>query len=73
VDRGRLAARAVSAAHRRDHLAGPPPRGLNGHRAGLRAAVGIHTIKTLINRIFAKTGSRDRVTAIGYAQRHNIG
>ena len=26
VDRGRLAARAVGAAHRRDHLAGPPPR-----------------------------------------------
>ena len=29
VDRGRLAARAVSAAHRRDRLAGPPPRGLS--------------------------------------------
>jgi hypothetical protein len=28
VDRGRLAARAVSAAHRRDDLAGPPPRRL---------------------------------------------
>jgi len=32
-----------------------------------------HTIKTHINRIFAKTGSRDRVAAIGYAQRHDIG
>ena len=29
VDRGRLAARAVGAAHRRDRLAGPPPRRLN--------------------------------------------
>jgi hypothetical protein len=29
VDRKRLAARAVSAAHRRDHLAGPPPRGVS--------------------------------------------
>ena len=29
VDRGRLAARAVSAAHRRHRLAGPPPRGLS--------------------------------------------
>ncbi len=29
VDRGRLAARAVSAAHRRDRLAGPPPGDLN--------------------------------------------
>jgi hypothetical protein len=28
VDRGRLAARPVSAAHRRSHLAGPPPRRL---------------------------------------------
>ena len=28
VDRGRLAARAVGAAHRGDRLAGPPPRGL---------------------------------------------
>jgi DNA-binding NarL/FixJ family response regulator len=32
-----------------------------------------HTIKTHINRIFAKTGSRDRVAAIAYAQSHNIG
>jgi hypothetical protein len=31
-----------------------------------------HTVKTHINRIFAKTGSRDRVAAIGYAQRHGI-
>ena len=29
VDRGRLAARAVGAAHRRDRLAGPPPRRLS--------------------------------------------
>jgi len=32
-----------------------------------------HTIKTHINRIFAKTGSRDRVAAIACAQRHNMG
>ena len=32
VDRGRLAARAVGTAHRRDGLAGPPPRGLRSHR-----------------------------------------
>ena len=32
-----------------------------------------HTVKTHISRIFAKTGSRDRVAAIGYARRHNIG
>ena len=32
-----------------------------------------HTVKTHISRIFAKTGSRDRAAAIGYAHRHNIG
>jgi len=32
-----------------------------------------HTVKTHINRIFGKTGSRDRVAAMGYAQRHGIG
>jgi DNA-binding NarL/FixJ family response regulator len=32
-----------------------------------------HTIKTHISRIFAKTGSRDRAAAIGYAHRHRIG
>ena len=44
----------------------------NGEIAG-RLFLSNHTIKTHINRIFAKTGSRDRVAAIGYAQRHNIG
>jgi hypothetical protein len=31
------------------------------------------TIQVRAGRIFAKTGSRDRVAAIGYARRHNIG
>jgi DNA-binding CsgD family transcriptional regulator len=31
------------------------------------------SVKTHISRIFAKTGSRDRVAAIGYARRHNLG
>ena len=44
----------------------------NGEIAG-RLFLSNHTIKTHLNRIFAKTGSRDRVAAIGYAQRHNIG
>jgi hypothetical protein len=38
VDRGRLAARAVGAAHRRDRQGGPPSRGLKpagNHSAGL--------------------------------------
>jgi DNA-binding NarL/FixJ family response regulator len=44
----------------------------NGEIAG-RLFLSNHTIKTHINRIFSKTGSRDRVAAIAYAQRHNIG
>ena len=31
------------------------------------------TVKTHVNRIFAKTGSRDRAAAIGYAHRHQLG
>jgi DNA-binding NarL/FixJ family response regulator len=44
----------------------------NGEIAG-RLFLSNHTIKTHINRIFAKTDSRDRVAAISYAQRHGIG
>jgi DNA-binding NarL/FixJ family response regulator len=44
----------------------------NGEIAG-RLFLSNHTIKTHINRIFAKTSSRDRVAAIAYAQRHHIG
>jgi DNA-binding NarL/FixJ family response regulator len=66
----------------------PPPDGLTHREAEILSLIaqGLangeiaaqlflsnHTIKTHINRIFAKTGSRDRVAAIGYAQRHNIG
>jgi len=43
----------------------------NGEIAG-RLFLSNHTIKTHINRIFAKTGSRDRVAAVGYARHHNI-
>jgi DNA-binding NarL/FixJ family response regulator len=65
-----------------------PPDGLTQREAGILALIaqGLtnpeiaarlflsnHTVKTHISRIFAKTGSRDRVAAIGYARRHNIG
>ena len=30
------------------------------------------TVKTHVNHIFAKTGSRDRAQAIAYAHRHRI-
>jgi DNA-binding NarL/FixJ family response regulator len=48
-------------------------QGLTNGEIAERLFLSSHTIKTHINRIFAKTGSRDRVAAIGYAQRYNIG
>jgi DNA-binding NarL/FixJ family response regulator len=47
-------------------------QGLTNGEIAERLFLSNHTIKTHINRIFAKTGSRDRVAAIAYAQRHNI-
>jgi DNA-binding NarL/FixJ family response regulator len=48
-------------------------QGLTNGEIAERLFLSNHTIKTHINRIFAKTGSRDRVAAIAYAQRHSIG
>jgi len=48
-------------------------QGLTNGEIADRLFLSNHTVKTHINRIFAKTGSRDRIAAIGYAQRHNIG
>ena len=68
-------------------LAGPPPDGLTQREAEILGLIarGLtnpeiaaqlflsnHTIKTHVNRIFAKTGSRDRAAAIGYAHRHHL-
>jgi DNA-binding NarL/FixJ family response regulator len=65
-----------------------PPDGLTQREAEILALIGAgltnpeiaerlylsnHTVKTHINRIFAKTGSRDRAAAIGYARRHHLG
>jgi DNA-binding NarL/FixJ family response regulator len=48
-------------------------RGLTNPEIAAQLFLSSHTIKTHINRIFAKTGSRDRAAAIGYAHRHHIG
>lgn len=48
-------------------------RGLTNPEIAARLYLSNHTIKTHINRIFAKTGSRDRAAAIGYAHRHGLG
>jgi DNA-binding NarL/FixJ family response regulator len=81
-----LAATAASA--RPAAAAAPPPDGLTDREAEILGLIARgmtnpeiaaqlflsnHTIKTHISRIFAKTGSRDRAAAIGYAHRHNIG
>jgi DNA-binding NarL/FixJ family response regulator len=65
-----------------------PPDGLTHREAEILALIGAgltnpeiaerlylsnHTVKTHINRIFAKTGSRDRAAAMGYARRHHLG
>ncbi|MEK2494773.1 response regulator transcription factor [Kitasatospora purpeofusca] len=66
---------------------GPPPDGLTAREAEVLALVadGLsnqeigaalflsgNTVKTHINRIFAKTGCRDRVAAANYARRHGV-
>jgi DNA-binding NarL/FixJ family response regulator len=48
-------------------------RGLTNPEIAAQLFLSNHTVKTHIGRIFAKTGSRDRAAAIGYAHRHNIG
>jgi DNA-binding NarL/FixJ family response regulator len=47
--------------------------GLTNTEIAGRLFLSNHTVKTHISRIFAKTGSRDRAAAIGYAHRHDIG
>jgi DNA-binding CsgD family transcriptional regulator len=46
--------------------------GLTNPEIAQRLFLSSHTVKTHINRIFAKTGSRDRAAAIGYAHRHHL-
>lgn len=48
-------------------------RGMTNPEIAAQLFLSNHTIKTHISRIFAKTGSRDRAAAIGYAHRRNIG
>jgi ATP/maltotriose-dependent transcriptional regulator MalT len=62
------AARAVMS----DNGDGLIARGLTNSEIAAQLFLSNHTIKTHINRIFAKTGSRDRAAAIGYAHRHGI-
>ena len=47
-------------------------RGMTNPEIAAQLFLSNHTIKTHISRIFAKTGSRDRAAAIGYAHRHDL-
>ncbi len=66
---------------------GPPPDGLTEREAevlrliaaghsnseiGVQLFVSQATVKSHVNRIFAKTGSRDRSQAVAYAHRHGL-
>ena len=59
--------------HREVEILGLIARGLTNPEIAGRLYLSNHTIKTHINQIFAKTGSRDRAAAISYAHRHHIG
>lgn len=47
-------------------------QGLTNPEIADRLFVSTLTVKSHINRIFSKTGSRDRAAAIGYAYRHGL-
>lgn len=47
-------------------------RGMTNPEIAAELFLSSHTIKTHINRIFAKTGSRDRMAAGRYAQEHHL-
>jgi DNA-binding NarL/FixJ family response regulator len=46
--------------------------GLSNHEIATRLVVSLATVKTHVNRIFAKTGARDRAQAVLYAYQHGL-
>jgi DNA-binding NarL/FixJ family response regulator len=59
--------------HREVEILSLIAQGLTNGEIAQRLFLSNHTVKTHVNRIFAKTSSRDRVAAVAYAHRHNIG
>ena len=57
---------------REAEILGMIARGLTNSEIASQLFLSGHTIKTHINRIFTKTGSRDRVAATRYAQEHGL-
>jgi DNA-binding NarL/FixJ family response regulator len=48
-------------------------RGRSNHDIAAELYLSTHTVKSHINRIFAKTGSPDRTAAVRYAREHGLG
>jgi DNA-binding NarL/FixJ family response regulator len=48
-------------------------RGMANPEIAAELFLSSHTIKSHVNRIFAKTGSADRAAAIRYARDHGLG
>jgi DNA-binding NarL/FixJ family response regulator len=70
---GRAAVLPDGLTQREGEILGLIAQGLTNAEIAERLFLSNHTVKTHINRIFAKTGSRDRVAAVSYAERHGIG
>jgi DNA-binding NarL/FixJ family response regulator len=70
---GRSAPPPDGLTEREAEILGMIARGMTNPEIAARLFLSNHTVKTHISRIFAKTGSRDRAAAIGYAHRHGIG
>jgi DNA-binding NarL/FixJ family response regulator len=58
---------------REGEILGLIAQGLTNPEIAQKLVLSHHTVKTHINRIFAKTGSRDRAAAVQYAQAHQLG
>lgn len=58
---------------REAEILGMIARGLTNGEIAAELFLSGHTVKTHVNRIFTKTGSRDRMAAAKYAQEHGLG
>ena len=47
-------------------------KGLSNHDIARELVVSVATVKTHVNHLFAKTGSRDRAQAVAYAHRTGL-
>ena len=68
-----VAVRPDGLTQREVEILGLIARGLTNPEIARELYLSSHTVKTHVNRIFAKTGSRDRAAAICYAREHDIG